>query len=353
MDEGFDYRELIIKFLSKKISDNELELLRIWLEKDPANRQIFDEKNELCQKSGIKTIDDNYITDKAWLEISSQLEIGENSGNNVIVLKKSNFRVLIAAASIACMIAISSLSFWLVEKKSNKQVTVASTIINTDEGEKASILLVDSSQVILNSVSTLEYKADYNVKERSVRLAGEAFFNIRTNPERPFIVQLNNMSVSATGTRFNIFSYEDEDRIETTLEEGSLQIVINGQENLDVKAGEQVIYFTKTNKAIIRNVTTETYTSWKENKLRFIDSPFEEVLRNIARRYNVTFEVRDHDLLELKYTATFIDESIYEVMQMLKTVSPIEYEIYKLTRANDKEYLKPKIIIDSRRYKHN
>lgn len=51
--------------------------------------------------------------------------------------------------------------------------------------------------------------------------------------------------------------------------------------------------------------------------------------------------------MDLKYTATFIDESIDDVMQMLKTVSPIKYTIYNRTTINDKQYLKPKIIIES------
>ncbi len=138
-------------------------------------------------------------------------------------------------------------------------------------------------------------------------------------------------------------------RIETTLEEGKIRISIPEQEIIDVKSGQQVVYFTKSNKALVREVVTETYTSWKENKLRFIDTPFEEVLRKIGRRYNVTFEVRNRDLLELTYTATFIDESIEEVMQMLKTVSPIKYKIYNRATINDKKYIKPKIVVDKKK----
>ena len=96
---------------------------------------------------------------------------------------------------------------------------------------------------------------------------------------------------------------------------------------------------------MVEDVTIESFTSWKENKLRFNDTPFEEALRNIARRYNVTFEIQDTRLLELKYTATFIDESIENVMQMLKSVSPIKYKIIHRTTVSDKTYLKPKIVV--------
>jgi hypothetical protein len=69
------------------------------------------------------------------------------------------------------------------------------------------------------------------------------------------------------------------------------------------------------------------------------------VLRKIARRYNVVFEVKDATLLELKYTATFTDESLEDVMQMLKTVTPITYTINYNKEINNKQYQKPKIVI--------
>jgi transmembrane sensor len=99
---------------------------------------------------------------------------------------------------------------------------------------------------------------------------------------------------------------------------------------------------------MVREVDTTSYTSWRENQLRFIDTPFEEVLRGIGRKYNVNFEIRNEDLLSLRYTATFIDESIEEVMNNLMKISPIHYKIQYRTTINDKKYLNPKIIVSKR-----
>jgi transmembrane sensor len=343
------YNELIIKFLAGEISEDEIAVLKVWLEADPANRRIFDEENELWQISRYKTELDHLTTDEAWTEISKQQGIGVFKSKNVVILNKNNFRILMAAASVVCLISIGALTHFLADRKSTLNMVTSSTTIRTDEGEKAHIFLPDSTEIQINSGSTLEYKRDYNISERIVKLTGEAYFIVRTNSEKPFVVQSGRMTVTATGTRFNILSYSNENRVETTLEKGEIQVSIMGQESFDVKPGQQVLFYTKTNKALIRDVATDTYTSWKENKLRFVDTPFEEVLRKIARRYNVTFEIRNRDLLDLKYTATFIDESIGDVMQMLKTVSPITYRIYNRTKINDKEYLKPKIVVDKRK----
>jgi transmembrane sensor len=340
-----EYHNLIIKFFAGEITDTELVKLKSWLESDPDNRRLFNQENELWQEASFQTKFENYKTDSTWITISSRLGLGQNKSKSVTVYRKHNLRVIIAAASLASLIAIGAISLWVSSRKTLQQIAVCSTTIDTKAGEKAHIILSDSSRIILNSDSKVEYVGNYNLTDRRVKLTGEAFFEVSTNPEKPFVVQLDNMSISATGTRFNVFSFPNENRVETTLEEGAIKVMVNGKEPINVRSGQQVIYFVNTGEVRVIDVNTDTYTSWKENMLRFDDTPLEEVLRRIGRKYNVTFEVTNRELLDLKYTATFIDESIEEVMQMLKTVTPITYRIHYRTSVNDKKYLKPRIVV--------
>ena len=346
-----DYHSLIIKFFAGEISDIELNRLKSWLESDPENRKIFDEENELWQEASFHTKFENYKSDSAWINISSKLGFNKNNSRSVAVIRSNNFMILIAAATVAFLLAIGGLSLWNNARKSLSEMVARTMTIQTKEGEKAHIILPDSSKIILNSDSRIHYAGNFNQDDRPIQLSGEAFFDVTTNPGKPFIVKLDKMSITATGTRFNVFSFDNENRVETTLEEGKIQVSIPGKEPVLVKAGQQVVYFVRSGDFILRDVNTDTYTAWKENKLRFHDTSFEEVLRRIARKYNVTFEVSNHDLFDLKYTATFIDESIEEVMQMLKTVSPITYKIYYRTSASDRQYVKPKIIVGKRKTK--
>jgi transmembrane sensor len=347
-EEKLENHSLLIKFFSGDISDDEIGLLKAWLESDPRNQRIFDEENELWQEAGIQTRPNLYNTDAAWMSMSTDLGFGRDK-KTIKILSTNKFRMLIAAATVACLLAIGGTGLWIVEKKSLQQVVAPSMRVSTNEGEKAHIFLSDSTEIILNSGSMIQYDGLYNVKDRRVKLCGEAFFDVRTNPEKPFLVELDRMSVSATGTRFNIFSFNNEDRIETTLEEGKIEVLIKGKEPINVRSGQQVVYFVRSDKVLVHEVVTDTYLSWKENKLRFYDTPLEEVLRRLGRKYNVKFEIENRDLLNLKYTATFIDESIEQVMQMLKEISPITYKIYKRASVNDKQYLKPRIVVGKRK----
>lgn len=344
-----DEMNLINKFLAKEISDEEIITLKSWLSADPGNRKIFDEENELWQESGLKANLRHFKTDAAWLNISSKLGFGRRTSGSVVHLSRNNYRLLLVAASLVLLLTAGAIYLWTTGRMSLRQARLASTTILTKEKEKSHIYLSDSTEVYLNSGSTLQYYGLYNVENRIVKLTGEGFFNVHTNPKKPFIVQMDQLSVTATGTRFNVFSYHDADRIETTLEEGTINVSIKGKQPVKVKSGQQVIYFRESGKVLLREVETDTYTSWKENKLRFIDTPFQEVMRKIARAYKVKIEITNRDLLNLKYTATFIDESIEQVMEMLKTVSPIIYKIKYRTSVDDKKYTEPEIIIGMRK----
>jgi transmembrane sensor len=344
-----EYDDLITKFFAGEISDCELDELKKWLNLNPENRRIFNQENELWQEASFQTKLENYKTDTAWINISGRLGLGKNSEKSVRVIRKNSFRLILAAASIACLMALGGISLWIFSKRSYYQMAESTTTVETKAGEKAHLILSDSTEVTLNSDSKVQYIGNYNLFDRKVKLTGEAFFDVNTNREKPFVVQVDNMSISATGTRFNVFSFPNENRVETTLEEGVIKITVKGKEPINVRSGQQVIYFVKSGEVRVIDVNTDTYTSWMVNKLRFNDTPLEEVLRRIGRKYNVTFEVANRDLLDLKFTATFIDESIEDVMQMLKTVSPITYKIYYRTSVNDKQYQKPRIVVSHRK----
>lgn len=342
-------RQLIIDFLADEISSDKIDRLKEWLAESAENRLLFDQENELWHKTDYKAAHEQFDPVIGWNEISEPLAtITKRAGRSVTFTRKK-LTMLVSAATIALLVAAGALTLWISGTRAQRQHPALTTIICTSEGERAKIIMPDSSYIIINSGSEIEYGANYGITERNVKLNGEAYFDVSTDQNMPFIVQAGReMTVSATGTKFNLYSYPDEDRIETTLIEGKITITLVDKDPIDVTPGQQVVYFPGKKELIVKEVAWETYTSWKENKLRFDDTPFEEVLRKLGRRYNVIFEVRNTDLLELRYTGTFIDESIEEVMQMLKTISPISYKIYNRTTLNDSRYLKPKIIVSKR-----
>jgi|WetSurMetagenome_2_1015567.scaffolds.fasta_scaffold02296_1 transmembrane sensor len=350
MEEELYFKDLVIKFLAGEISESEAAQLKSLLARNATYRRFFNSENELWQKSAINQKSNNIgIIDEGWTRIHSKIANSDDNKSSLIIIEKRKVIKILAAASIIFLVMAGGYKLMILKKQSISRDLIVASTVATDEGEKAHIYLSDSTEVILNSGSSLKYDPSYNMKERKVQLSGEAYFKVHTNREKPFLVQLENMTIAATGTRFNVLSYNNENRVETTLEEGKIHILFKNNKTIDLKPGDQVLYFNKTKEFILREVQTETYTSWKENKLRLIDTPIEEAFRKIARRYNVVFEIQGSKVLDLKYTATFIDESVEEVMQMLKTVSPISYKIYNSNSVDNHQYLKPKIVVWERK----
>ena len=133
--------------------------------------------------------------------------------------------------------------------------------------------------------------------------------------------------VNVTGTQFNIKAYETENHVTTTLEEGS--IIIKSTErcrlakDIDLVPGEQLMLSNETNQVSIKKVDTELYTSWKDNKLIFVNMPLPELIVLLERRYGVDIDVKNDDILDLHFDGTIKNETIIEFLEIIKKTLPV------------------------------
>ena len=213
---------------------------------------------------------------------------------------------------------------------------------------RAQFLLPDGTTGWLNSNSSVKYNGNFNA-DRQVTLKGEAFFDVFKDNKRPFRVNTNEVTVKVLGTRFNIASYENENNVEVVLEEGKL--VFNNKEmksSCTMNPNDLVVY-NKTQK----NFSTEVvhpnkYLSWTEGKLVFRNDPLDVIARRLERWYNIDVEVNGGVDKDLRLRATFIDESLEEVLDLLKRSLPIVYRIEDRNLLPNGIYPKKKVIIEPR-----
>ncbi|MFA4870192.1 MAG: FecR domain-containing protein [Pedobacter sp.] len=157
--------------------------------------------------------------------------------------------------------------------------------LSTAKGETYQLRLPDGSLVWLNSASTLTYSPILTKNgQRSVKLEGEAYFEIQKDKTHPFIVESKGQQVEVLGTQFNINAYHDEPIAATTLVEGSVKINAQGNDLL-LKPGEQGINNGKT--LLAHRVEIENITDWKNGDFYMDGIDFKVAMRKIARWYNV------------------------------------------------------------------
>ena len=195
----------------------------------------------------------------------------------------------------------------------------------TDRGAKKEIYLPDGSRVVLNADSKLTYAKEFNDLIREVVLVGEAFFEIKKNLNKPFIVYTDNIDLKVLGTSFNVKSYAKDKKIETTLVSGRVELARGKAIPIVLAPSQKAIFYKKENKLEIEEVPVSDMVAWKEGKLIFNKTPLQEVVRDLERKYNITIKINSQKLLSYKYTGVFDNLTIEEVLTVLIVSSPIKY----------------------------
>ncbi|WP_158796234.1 FecR family protein [Pedobacter sp. L105] len=163
----------------------------------------------------------------------------------------------------------------------------AENMISTPKGGQYQILLSDGTKVWLNAASSLRFPVCFNQQSRKVELTGEAYFEVAKNPARPFIVKTANTSIKVFGTHFNVMAYPDESTSKTTLLEGSVSVSSATASDL-IKPGEQALLNQDGKISIQKHINEREVMAWKNGNFSFEDTGIQEVMRQVARWYDVS-----------------------------------------------------------------
>ncbi len=187
-----------------------------------------------------------------------------------------------------------------------------------------SLTLSDGTQVWINSESSLTYPVNFSGKIREVTLTGEAYFEVAHNPDKPFIVNCHQSSITVTGTEFNIDAY-NQDRTVTTLVNGGV-ILKRGSFSAILKKGMQGYVSNEGIKTEFVNVNE--YTSWKDGIFEFENTTLEQITTRLSRWYDVEFDYQDTNTKNLTFTATFPkEENLSLIIQIIEKISPARFSI--------------------------
>jgi len=165
--------------------------------------------------------------------------------------------------------------------------------LTTPKGGQYKMTLPDGSRVWLNAASKLKYPGRFNKEVREVELAGEAYFEIAkyTNGSHqvPFIVRTKAQEVLVLGTQFNLTAYDDEVETRTTLVEGAVVVreSLNGsvKKGMELTPGEESILTTAGLQT--RKANLASSIAWKSGVFAFDNIPFDQMMRQIARWYDI------------------------------------------------------------------
>lgn len=189
------------------------------------------------------------------------------------------------------------------------------------------VVLHDGTKVSLNAGSTLTYPARFTGKNRKVKLTGEAFFEVTSNKERPFIVAAGDTEIEVTGTSFNVSAYEEEERTTTTLMEGEVYVRKEDTKAIRLLPGEQSSSKIGVPHISKKTVDIESSIAWVRGYFVFDDQDIESVLRQLSRWYDVDIYIEKTAPQDKKIGGTFArQKDIQDLLHYLEKLNVIEFK---------------------------
>ncbi|WP_321289956.1 FecR domain-containing protein [uncultured Sunxiuqinia sp.] len=195
------------------------------------------------------------------------------------------------------------------------------------QGSKSELVLADGTKVKMNAGSRLEISPDFSAKNRVIRLNGEAYFEVSSDPGHPFTVETEKFDVLVTGTKFNVSSYAEDQEISATLSEGKIKLTTASKQVLHLKPGDKVSFDQKTMQAKLEKADITSELAWVNGEFIFKDIPFPDLVKRLERWYDVKLNYQSTELEAMTYSGKFKNqETIWQVLDALKLTSPIGYK---------------------------
>lgn len=264
------------------------------------------------------------IPDKKKVWNAIQREIISNS-RSPFCSRRRLLKVISIAALLALLTGrVSTILFqsFINPYQEHFITTVAPT------GQKAQLLLPDSTIVWLNSGSRLTYSTRYNTHHRIVRLDGEAFFEVEKRSRTAFVVETGDANIQVHGTKFNVGAYKEEDIISVALLQGSVSVLAS--DNKQVFATlipNQLAVVSRSNHSCrVQACDAEMESLWRLNRLKFENQPVDEVWKKLSRWYGVDITVKNAKNGQT-YWFTVKTETLTELLERVNKLTPIEYII--------------------------
>lgn len=353
-------KDTIIKFLNNRCTAAEVEEIIRWVNKEALSeegiRLAFDDW-KFFREEEIAGDDEKFsvLFDKIQQKVNS-----ENRKNKTAKPRTSVVLTwLTRAAAILLLPVLAFLFYTLSENAEIKMEAAQVTNLPVDSleiiapiGSRTVVQLTDGSEVHLNYGSRLKYPQTFTGNSREVLLTGEGYFDVATNPEKPFIVKTGKLNVKALGTAFNVLAYPESDAVQTTLVKGKVVLESVEKEGTikpigSMTPGQHVNYNTKTGTVSCSEGNIEKYIAWTEGKLIFDETTIVEAAEKLSRMFNVSIEV-DDNIKDYTYTVTFEDEPLFQILELMTVATPVRYKALPRKKLQDGTFSKQEIVFEKR-----
>ncbi len=264
--------------------------------------------------------------DKAWIKVLFRKR------------KEELFFTIKKAFKYAAIILLAvALGYVIASYRMNKIDWNASTSFNIPNAEMGNVVLPDGSKVKLNSSSQLKYPLKF-ISSREVFLTGEAFFEVTSDPGKPFFVHVDGFTVKVTGTQFNVKSYPGTNP-EVTLEKGKITVINKGgDQTVELKPNQNLIFDKAQNRFFVTTTDPHLKTDWTQGKIFMKNQTIEEMAKILERWYDVKIVFDNESIRKVRLTGTILkNKPIEQILNVLVKSESIDFRYFD--DSNDRKII--------------
>lgn len=243
--------------------------------------------------------------DEAQLWNSIKQRIGSNAPKKSALRKISYWSGAVAASLLLCF----GVLFWKKQYDLNfsrKEVNLKPgyRIFETGALQRKRVLLADGSTVIMNAYSQIKLDTvSYGRRDRVVELvAGEAFFEVKKDSTKAFIVNAQQLQTEVLGTSFTMKNYAELDDISVSVFTGKVQVTANNNPLGVFTRGEQIRYAKNNQNSNRETFDLTTRNSWIEGRVYLKQSSFAELALAVKNIYDVDIKADDRRIARQRYS---------------------------------------------------
>ena len=310
---------LIMGYLQRQLSDEELEVFFDWLDSDSKNEEYFFYIKSLHDGMGRE----NFDVEESWRRLSVKLSAQHSKRRKELV-----FRTLRWAACIVLVVSAGvAFRYSDLEMTPMPQASVQQYEYSTQKST-VRFNMPDGTMVCMAPNTKFSYSSDYGKSMREVKLDGEAYFEVKSNKRKPFIVVSGDQRIVVTGTRFNVRSYAGSEEFVTTLLEGGIYFHSDKMnKEIHLQPGEQLRYDNRHKSIKVAYLPNAAdVILWMNNRYVFDKVSLSDILKRMENIYQVQFVSDRTKAMNTTYKVTlYQDESLSEFLRVMRKMTGLAY----------------------------
>lgn len=305
--------EILIRFINNTCSDEELEMVKDWLDESEDNSAKLFEMERIAMLAG-ELRDNGNARGRVLADVRSRImaeEMRKRRGQ-----RSKIYKWVSAAAAVAAIVVVSVFVFNFNQPRMITVETFAESI---------DVTLPDGSVIYLNKNSKLEYPEKFASASRDVNFSGEGFFKVAKDKDHPFVVNGEYISVTVLGTEFN-FNSQNGTENNVSLVEGSVKVRSNdGTEGVVLVPGQKAEYDTSTGNITVSETNAGIDAAWHDRIIPFENANIKDIAQALSHLYGIQIRLDDVDTSKTYSGITVYCEDIDSTLSQLSNTLPITY----------------------------